>query len=468
MEAEKSPRVFQTWCSISGISQLLCFNARTCSKAAGYAPDALLKTLVFLPDHGSACLVHVSESRRTSTTRQVDRKPASRLSHLSESLLTRARAIASEHSTLTKQLEKDYDLQTAKRVGELSKTTSLLQELDRLKDAQRELENLLRDPITDSELRTLANSDVNDTTSALEETTQALTSSLVPRHPFEYLPCLIEVRPGAGGSEAALFASDLLHMYQGYCSNNNLPYSLIKYEDADGMSDPNGSDRQVTEAILEVNGAGAYGRLRCEAGVHRVQRVPATEAKGRVHTSAASVLVLPSFPEDHAPSGAIEDVNDPKSDFYIDPKEVRQEVMRARGAGGQHVNKTESAVRLTHMPTSTTVSMQDSRSQVANRDKAWRLLRSRIAQARREAREDEVIAMRRSVVGVAKVGRGDKIRTYNFQQQRVTDHRSGFTIHSLDDALDGGSSLEQVMETVRKWTIDQEVARLVASQANNT
>ncbi|KAF2099449.1 release factor [Rhizodiscina lignyota] len=411
----------------------------------------------------SRCLFRAIE--RPSRRWQRSFRTTTRLSHLSENLLTRARAIASEHATLKKQLEKDYDVQTAKRAGELSRTADLLKELERLKDALRELDNLIRDPTTDNELRSLASDDVSDTNSALETTTQALTNSLVPRHPFEDLPCLIEIRPGAGGSEAALFAGDLLHMYQSYCVNSGLPYSLLKYEDADGVGDPNGSDRQLTEAIMEVNGTGAYGKLRCEAGVHRVQRVPATEAKGRVHTSAASVLVLPSFPDDHA-SG--EDFNDPKSDFFIDLKEVRQEVMRARGAGGQHVNKTESAVRLTHIPTNTTVSIQDSRSQIANRDKAWRLLRSRIAQIRREAREDEMRDMKRSVVGVAKVGRGDKIRTYNFQQQRVTDHRSGFSIHSLEDAIEGGSSLEQVMDSVRKWMIDQEVAQLVAIESNNT
>jgi peptide chain release factor 1 len=163
-------------------------------------------------------------------------------------------------------------------------------------------------------------------------------------------------------------------------------------------------------------------------------------------------------------AAAQEDFEDPESDYYIDIKEVRSEVMRASGAGGQHVNKTESAVRLTHIPTNTVVSMQDSRSQQKNKEKAWALLRSRIAQARREKREEEIVAMRRSVVGVAKMGRGDKVRTYNWNQQRVTDHRSGTTVHDLDDVMEGGQTLEKVMESVRTWLMEKDVEALIAEE----
>lgn len=272
---------------------------------------------------------------------------------------------------------------------------------------------------------------------------------------------MLEIRPGAGGSEAALFAADLLRMYQAYCSRNGLRAHLVKYEDAEGGGDPRGSDAPLQEAILEIEDEGAYSRFRCEAGVHRVQRVPATESKGRTHTSSASVLVLPSLQE-----GAVQNENfdDPNSDYYIDPKEVRTDIMRASGAGGQHVNKTESAVRLTHIPTGTVAAIQDSRSQRANRDKAWQVLRSRIAQLRREAREEEALSLRRSVIGVAKMGREHKIRTYNWGQQRVTDHRSGLTIHGLDGVIEGGDNLEEVMESVRKWMSDQEVQQMIAIQ----
>jgi peptide chain release factor 1 len=168
---------------------------------------------------------------------------------------------------------------------------------------------------------------------------------------------------------------------------------------------------------------------------------------------------LPSVPENAAEE---QDFDDPESDYYIDQKEVKLEVMRASGAGGQHVNKTESAVRLTHLPTNTVVAMQDSRSQHKNKEKAWALLRSRIAQSRREKREEEMANMRRSVIGVAKMGRGDKVRTYNWGQQRVTDHRSGTTVHDLDDVMEGGQTLGQVMESVRGWLMERDVEALIA------
>jgi peptide chain release factor 1 len=174
------------------------------------------------------------------------------------------------------------------------------------------------------------------------------------------------------------------------------------------------------------------------------------------------VLVLPSVEEN---SLGEEDTEDPESDYYIDPKEVKLEIMRARGAGGQHVNTTESAVRLTHLPTNISVSMQDSRSQPKNKEKAWRLLRSRLAQLRRDKREEEMTAMRRSVVGVAKTGRGDKVRTYNWGQQRVTDHRSGTTVHDLDDVMAGGQTLDKVMESVRSWLMEKDVEALVAEDS---
>lgn len=318
---------------------------------------------------------------------------------------------------------------------------------------------MIHDSKTDPELRELAADDLDETRSDLANASQSLITSLVPVHPFAHLPCLIEIRPGAGGSEAAIFAGDLFRMYQAFCNHNNLRTNVLKYENINGTTE---AGVPLSEAIFEVENESAYGIFRCEAGVHRVQRVPATETKGRTHTSAASVHVLPSLQEN---SAAQEDFDDPESDYYIDIKEVRQEVMRASGAGGQHVNKTESAVRLTHIPTGTVVAMQDSRSQSKNKEKAWTLLRSRIAQARREKREDEIVEMRRSVIGVAKMGRGDKVRTYNYGQQRVTDHRSGTTVHDLDDVMAGGQTLEKVMDSVRSWLMEQDVKGLIAEES---
>ena len=295
---------------------------------------------------------------------------------------------------------------------------------------------------------------------------------------------MLEIRPGAGGSEAGLFAGDLLRMYQSYCSSRSLRATIIKFEDSGGGTGDGGGgggsgtgagdlsaaaaaaeSRPVQEAILEVESLGAYGKLRCEAGVHRVQRVPATESKGRTHTSAASVLVLPSFPNVGGGDGSGQSgssLDDPSSDYYVDPKDVRTDIMRARGAGGQHVNTTSSAVRLTHLPTGTTVSIQETRSQHKNKEKAWQVLRARLAQARREVREEQMLNMRRSVVGVARIGRGDKIRTYNWGQQRVTDHRSGLSVHNLDDVMEGGDALERVMDSVRKWLSEKELEDVVA------
>lgn len=323
-----------------------------------------------------------------------------------------------------------------------------------------ELRQLLQDPSTDDELRSLAVEEIENTSGDLPALSDRLQSSLIPAHPFAELPCLVEIRPGAGGSEAGLFAGDLLHMYQAYCKRHGLCVSLLKLEhEAVSGGD---SDSLIKEAVLEVEATGAYDLFRCEAGVHRVQRVPATESKGRTHTSAVAVVVMPSFPSNGNDGLGQENFKDPNSDYYVDPTEVRTDVMRASGAGGQHVNKTDSAIRLTHIPTGTVVAMQDSRSQHQNRAKAWQILRARLAQARREAREEELAQLRLSIVGVAKMGRGDKIRTYNWSQQRVTDHRSGITLHHLDDILQGGDSLDKVMHSVKAWLRERDLESLIA------
>lgn len=323
-----------------------------------------------------------------------------------------------------------------------------------------ELQQLLLDPKTDSELRSIAVDEIDDSSQALQKLSTQLKKSLLPVHEFAHLPCLIELRPGAGGSEAALFVGDLLRMYQAFCKRHNLQASILKLDQTESV----GSEPEIQEAILEIEAEGSYNILRCEAGVHRVQRVPATEQKGRTHTSAVSVLVLPSFPDTGSDNMGENSFDDPTSDFYIEPKDVRTDVMRARGAGGQHVNTTDSAVRLTHIPTNTVVSMQDNRSQQKNRAKAWQILRSRIAQARREAREEERAQLRSSIAGAGKSGRGDKIRTYNWGQQRVTDHRSGVTLHNLDDILEGGVGLDEVMQSVRSWLTEKDLEALVADE----
>jgi peptide chain release factor 1 len=382
-------------------------------------------------------------------------------------LLKRARALAQEHDKLKNQAAETFDSRISKRIGELQNVRTVLKDWEDTESSLSELNSLLKDPTTDQELRELAAEELVSTTARLDFQFRNLAIALTPKHPFADLPCLLEIRPGVGGDEAALFAGDLLRMYRAYCSRRGLRASLLKYEDADGASDGNGN-APLQEAILEVETPGAYGNLRGEAGVHRVQRVPATESKGRTHTSAVSVLVLPSFPTSRSDGGAISEANfnDPSNDYYINPQDVRTDVMRARGAGGQHVNTTDSAIRLTHIPTNTVVSMQDSRSQHQNREKAWMVLRSRLAQARREAREEEMMRLRRSVVGVASTGRGDKIRTYSWGQQRVTDHRSGLSVHNLDDVLEGGSGLDKIVQSVKNWMSERDIENLVLEEAN--
>lgn len=321
-----------------------------------------------------------------------------------------------------------------------------------------ELGALLRDPASDAEIRTLAQDEINSTKAAIPSLESQLKNSLVPPHPFANMPAMIEFHPGAGGSEASIFANNLLEMYRSFCARKGWPGFLESYS-----ADDSAGERALSDALLEVNHPGSYDILRAEAGVHRVQRVPATEKKGRTHTSAVSILVLPILPE----TGAENELNyeDPNSDYYISPTDVRSETMRARGAGGQHVNKTDSAIRLTHIPTGIVVAMQDSRSQHKNRAKAWQILRAKLAQKKREEREAEVIAVRRAAMGgVGKMGREDKVRTYNYSQNRVTDHRSGKETLALDDVLAGGPALEDIMDSVREWMGENEIRGMIAEE----
>lgn len=407
------------------------------------------------------CLLRIFRHRLTTPSRRWQRT-LSTTDDISPAILSRARTIAEEHGTLAGQLASQYDARTAKRLGQLSSTTSALKEYDKAVSALNELQSLVQS--NDKELQELAQDDIEPTRKNIGKAADAIKSSLIPEHPFAHLPCLIEIRPGAGGDEAGIFAGDLLRMYENYCSMNGLQTTILKLDTSDYSSSNagSGSGMHVQEAVLEVDSPGAYGILRCEAGVHRVQRVPATESKGRTHTSAASVIVLPSVPGESKDFGE-DSFDDPKSDYYVDPKDVRTDVMRAGGAGGQHVNKTESAVRLTHTPSGTVVTIQESRSQMRNREKAWQLLRSRIAQQRREEREEEEARMRRGA-GAGKAGRENKVRTYNWNQQRVSDHRSGLDVRNLDEVIDGGQALEKVMESVRAWMAEQEVLGLVAEE----
>ncbi len=241
---------------------------------------------------------------------------------------------------------------------------------------------------------------------------QRIKRALVPKDPNDAKDVILEIRAGVGGDEASLWAGDLLRMYQKY--TERLGFRMEVMESSE--SETGGYDK----ITLSVKGKGAYSKLKYEGGVHRVQRVPKTESQGRVHTSTATVAVLPEA----------EDV-----DIEIDPNEVRVDVYRSTGPGGQSVNTTDSAVRLTHEPTGIVVSMQDEKSQLQNKEKAWRVLRARLMQMEQEKAAAELAGARKSQVGTG--GRSEKIRTYNYKDNRVTDHRIGLTIKRLDSVLEG-------------------------------
>lgn len=317
----------------------------------------------------------------------------------------------------------------------------------------------------DEELALIAREELELEKGKLIALTRGLGASLTPRDPYAELPCMLELRPGPGGTESRYFTDTLFKMYQGLCARRGYTVKVLKYDFADSAGDKSSSSGELPlqEAVLEISDQGAYDIFRTEAGMHRVQRIPSTESKGRVHTSAAAVWVLPLFPESGASPGDF-NVDDPTSDFYIDPTECKIETMRARGAGGQHVNKTESAIRITHHPTGQVVSMQDHRSQARNRQEAWKLLRSRIADQRRAAREAEAAALRDSVLTAAQVHRGEKIRTYNYNQDRCTDHRAGLDVHNLPSVLEGGDTLDRIMEAAKDWMVKRDLESLILQE----
>jgi peptide chain release factor 1 len=298
-----------------------------------------------------------------------------------------------------------------KDMGEMEPIVKKYEEYKKAKDELAMAKEILETE-NDEELRDLAKLEVNDNEEKIEVLSDELRVLLIPKDPNDDKNVILEVRAGTGGEEAALFGQNLLRMYTRYAERHRWKTEIIEINDT-GMGG-------IKEAVMMIKGKGAYSRLKYESGVHRVQRVPETESSGRIHTSAATVAVLPE----------VEDV-----DVALDPNDVRVDVYRASGNGGQCVNTTDSAVRLTHVPTGLVVTCQDEKSQIKNKEKAFKVLKSRLYDLKLQEQQSEIAAERRSQIGSG--DRSERIRTYNFPQGRCTEHRIGMTLYRLDAILDG-------------------------------
>ncbi len=318
----------------------------------------------------------------------------------------------------------------SKELSDLDPIVARIGDLRAAEQAASDAEQLLADP----ELRALAEAELYDLKERLPALRHEIRLALLPRDEADARSAILEVRPAAGGDEAGLFAAELFAMYQKYAAQKGWRAEVLEYADT-GLGG-------VKEAVAEITGRNVFARLKYESGVHRVQRVPATESQGRIHTSTVTVAVLPEAEE---------------FDVEVNDVDLRIDVYRASGAGGQHVNKTESAVRITHVPSGVVVAMQEERSQHKNRAKAMKILRSKLYDAQRSSLDATRAADRRSQVGTG--DRSERIRTYNFPQGRVSDHRIGLTLHSIERVMQG-----DLDEIVDRLTAEDQAARLAAQE----
>jgi len=327
------------------------------------------------------------------------------------------------------QLEGDAFVAASRDYAELEPVARAAREVRTMRAEIAELSVLTDDP----EMKALADEELAQLRRRLPEAERALSIAMLPRDAADARPAMLEIRAGTGGDEAALFAADLYRMYERFAAEQGWKVEPISMN----ANDLGG----FKEIVASIAGTGVFAKLKFEGGVHRVQRVPVTESGGRIHTSAATVAVLPEPTE---------------VDVHIDPNDLRIDIYRSSGAGGQHVNTTDSAVRLTHLPTGIVVAMQDERSQHRNRDKAMQVLRSRVYEKLRAEAHGAEADARRAMVGSG--DRSERIRTYNFPQGRVTDHRIGLTLHKLGEVLEGPG----LGELVDALTAEDEAKRLAA------
>ncbi len=327
-------------------------------------------------------------------------------------------------------LSGDEIAQVGREYSELKPVVDQIDEYRQLLDDISEAEEMLADP----EMKALAEEELPDLKARLPEAEKAMRLALLPKDAADTRPAIVEIRPGTGGEEAALFAGDLLRMYQRYCENHGWRVEILEEQ----LTELGG----VKEVVAHVKGENVFARLKYESGVHRVQRVPETESGGRIHTSAATVAVLPEA----------EDV-----DIHIDPNDIRIDTMRASGAGGQHVNTTDSAVRITHLPTGIIVTSSE-KSQHRNREIAMQVLKTRLFDMERQKVHDARAADRKSQVGSG--DRSERIRTYNFPQGRLTDHRIGLTLYKLGEVMQG--DLDDIIDAL---TEADQAAKLAEMEA---
>jgi len=359
---------------------------------------------------------------------------------VNSSLETRLEALAQRHDEVLALLadpavigDSERFRKLSQEYAELNDIVTLYREYRRTADERRAAEALLHDP--DGELRAMAAEEVARTKAQLERIERELQRHLLPKDPDDERNVFLEIRAGTGGDEAALFAGDLFRMYSHYAQAQGWSIEVVS-------SSP-GEHGGYKEIIARVSGRGVYAKLKFESGVHRVQRVPETEAQGRIHTSACTVAVLPEAEEIDA--------------VEINPADLKIDTFRASGAGGQHVNKTDSAIRITHLPTGIVVECQDERSQHKNRARALAILSARLLEAERKKQREAEAATRRSLVGSG--DRSERIRTYNFPQGRVTDHRINLTLYKLDEIMDG--KLDELITALAQADQAEQLAALV-------